>query len=54
MRKTTGKTSATHPLRINWVISSNVPGKIGMSFCPGKRVKNALSGGDWNRDIDLD
>jgi len=54
MRKTTVKTSHTHPLRIDWVTPDNVPGKIGMTFCPGKKVINAISGGDWDRDLDID
>lgn len=48
------KTSVTHPIRIDWVTTVNVPGRIGLTFCPGKKVRNSLSGGDWDRDIDLD
>lgn len=44
------KTSKTHPLRIDWVEPFDVPGRIGMTFCPGKIQKNSMSGGDWNRD----
>lgn len=54
MIKTYAKTSTTHPIRIDWVTPANVPGRIGLTFCPGKKVKNSISGGDWDRDIDLD
>lgn len=49
------KTSESHPLRID-SITPPVPnaGKIGMSFCPGKYVIGAYSGGNWMRDLDAD
>ncbi len=48
------KTSYSHPLRIDLVQPLGVPGSIGMTFCPGKKQKAALSGGEWNRDLDVD
>ena len=48
------KTSQTHPLRIDWVQPLGVPGRIGMTFCPGKKQHDAMSGGDWDRDLALD
>ncbi len=46
------KTSISHPLRIDEV---NVPsgGIIGMTLCPGKKIKSAISG-VWDRDLDID
>jgi len=52
-RKVPPKTSQTHPLFIN---SVNVPwtdGKIGLTFCPGKKGPS-LYGGDWDRDLSTD
>lgn len=48
------KSSVSHPLRIDTVTPIAGTGLIGLSFCPGKRVTNAMSGGNWYRDLDLD
>ena len=48
------KTSQTHPIRIEGVAVPGTTGVIGMTFCPGKVQKNALSGGAWERDLDTD
>lgn len=47
------KTSQTHPLQINAVSVPGTKGLIGMTLCPGKVQKSALSG-DWERDLDTD
>lgn len=47
------KTSKTHPLIINAVNVPMTTGMIGMTLCPGKVQKSALSG-DWARDLDSD
>lgn len=47
------KNSATHPLRIDFVRPGHGWAEIGMSFCPGKKQTEALSG-NWDRDLDLD
>ena len=46
------RTSDTHPLRI---ASLDTPGggRIGMTFCPGKRDPLAMTG-PWARDLDTD
>lgn len=46
------KTSETHPIRID---SVDLPsgGRIGMTFCPGKRDPHAREGA-WYRDLDTD
>ncbi len=47
------RTSDTHPLRIDYVSVPNVRGKIGLTFCPGKRCEG-LYGGTWERDLAKD
>ena len=47
------QTSITHPLRIDYVNAPGTSGVIGMTLCPGKVQKSALSG-DWQRDLELD
>jgi ADP-ribosyl-[dinitrogen reductase] hydrolase len=46
------RTSHSHPLRIDAV---TVPGggRIGMTFCPGKRQAEAMTG-SWERDLGID
>ena len=46
------KTSQSHPLRID-EINLESGGIIGMTFCPGKKQKNAYAG-EWDRDLDTD
>ncbi|GAB3740012.1 cyclin-dependent kinase inhibitor 3 family protein [Silanimonas algicola] len=45
------KTSQSHPLRIDTLPFGS--GKIGLTFCPGKRQSNALNG-VWDRDLAMD
>jgi len=51
------KTSVTHPLQIQHVetrpVGDRPPGRIGMTFCPGKKQHGAYSG-TWDRDLTLD
>lgn len=47
------KTSISHPLRIDEVKAPNGRGIIGMTLCPGKKIKSTKSG-VWNRDLDMD
>jgi ADP-ribosyl-[dinitrogen reductase] hydrolase len=47
----TPKTSVTHPMRIDALPFGR--GSIGLTFCPGKKQTNALSG-IWHRDLELD
>lgn len=48
------KSSLSHPLQIDVVTPISGTGAIGMSFCPGKHIIGALSGGNWYRDLDTD
>lgn len=45
------KTSLTHPIRIAELPALN--GKIGITFCPGKKQAVAQSG-PWDRNLDID
>lgn len=47
------RTSITHPLQIAEVPAGYGMGKVGLTFCPGKKQALALTGA-WNRDLDLD
>lgn len=48
-----GRTSQTHPLRIDTIELPHPFGRIGVTFCPGKKQANALTG-RWYRDLDTD
>ena len=45
------RTSLTHPLIINTIPLS--AGELGLTFCPGKKQPNAMTG-SWDRDITLE
>lgn len=47
------RTSLTHPLQIAEVRPGESCGKIGVTFCPGKKQRGAFTG-DWDRDLGLD
>lgn len=47
------RTSLTHPLQIAEVSAPGATGVIGITFCPGKKQANAMSG-VWDRDLRLD
>ena len=47
------KTSTSHPLRIDSVAVGELGGRIGLTFCPGKKQTDALSG-VWDRSLDDD
>lgn len=46
-------TSDNSPLRVSYVQASGVSGRIGMTFCPGKKQANSYSG-IWERDLETD
>jgi ADP-ribosyl-[dinitrogen reductase] hydrolase len=43
------RTSDSHPIEVSWLPYLN----IGLTFCPGKKQTNSMTGG-WDRDIDKD
>lgn len=47
------RTSLTHPISIAEVRAHPDHGRIGITFCPGKKDSNAMSGA-WDRDLQLD
>lgn len=47
------RTSHSHPLQIAAVSPGNGHGRIGITFCPGKKQPGALTGA-WDRDLGLD
>lgn len=47
------RTSQTHPLKIGTLTLANTSARIGVTFCPGKRQRNAMTG-IWERDLDVD
>src|SRR5208283_1393748 len=51
MRST--KTSRSHPLQVDNLAVEGLSGVIGLTFCPGKKQRGAMSG-DWERDLAAD
>lgn len=47
------RTSLTHPLRIAVVSPGPELGRVGITFCPGKCDRHAMTG-EWVRDLALD
>lgn len=47
------RTSLTHPLQIATVTAGTEFGRVGITFCPGKYDRHAMTG-EWNRDLALD
>ncbi|MBD8676856.1 ADP-ribosylglycohydrolase family protein [Sphingomonas sp. CFBP 13720] len=47
------RTSESHPLHIATISAGPGLGRIGLTFCPGKKQASALTGA-WGRDVDLD
>ncbi|MCA3573740.1 MAG: cyclin-dependent kinase inhibitor 3 family protein [Aestuariivirga sp.] len=49
----TARTSLSHPLQIAEVTAPGAMGGIGITFCPGKKQPDALTGA-WDRDLGID
>jgi protein-tyrosine phosphatase len=47
------RTSETHPLTIATLELGTKPGRIGITFCPGKKQADAITGA-WDRDLRTD
>jgi ADP-ribosyl-[dinitrogen reductase] hydrolase len=47
------RTSLTHPLQIAVVSAGPELGRVGITFCPGKYDRHAMTG-EWVRDLALD
>ncbi|GMH40242.1 hypothetical protein BSKO_08146 [Bryopsis sp. KO-2023] len=46
------RTSESHPITLSWILEHGGGGKLGLCFCPGKKVKR--SGVQWERDLEVD
>lgn len=46
------RTSHSHPITLSWILEHGGGGKLGLCFCPGKKVNR--SGVRWERDLDVD
>lgn len=46
------KTSVSHPIYVDWLVE--VPGRIGLTFAPGKHAASKYGSGTWARDLDAD
>ena len=47
------RTSLSHPLRIDEIEAGDAGGRVGITFCPGKRG-HSLWGRPWERDLAVD
>ncbi len=47
------RTSQTHPLQIAQVRPAPDMGRIGLTFCPGKKQPHGATGA-WDRDVETD
>ncbi len=47
------RTSHSHPLQIAAILAGPGMGRVGLTFCPGKKQASAKSGA-WDRDLDCD
>ena len=47
------RTSSTHPLQIAELVLGPALGRIGITFCPGKKQPDALTGA-WDRNLGID
>jgi ADP-ribosyl-[dinitrogen reductase] hydrolase len=48
------KTSLSDPIQIAVVRPTPQHGRIGITFCPGKKDNYSMSSGPWNRDLSVD
>lgn len=46
------RTSETHPITLSWILEHGGGGKLGLCFCPGKKVNR--SGIQWERNLEMD
>ncbi|MCJ2135177.1 cyclin-dependent kinase inhibitor 3 family protein [Methylobacterium sp. J-026] len=51
--KRTIRTSITHPLKIASITVGDNGGRVGITFCPGKKDPSSV-GGPWDRDLKTD
>ena len=47
-------TSETHPIRVDVVPTDRLPGRLGVTFAPGKKAAGGVERVHWNRDLATD
>ena len=48
-------TSSSDPLRVDWLPQqARKPGRLGLTFAPGKHAAAKYEGGRWERDLGAD
>lgn len=47
------RTSITHPIRVDWLTTAT-PGRVGLTFAPGKHGRSTYENGQWERDLAMD
>ncbi|MDZ7801884.1 MAG: cyclin-dependent kinase inhibitor 3 family protein [Trueperaceae bacterium] len=47
-------TSHTHPIRVDFVPTDPLPGRLGLTLAPGKKATSSVSRVRWDRDLDTD
>ncbi len=47
-------TSESHPIRVDVVADDSLPGRLGLTLAPGKRVVGTITPWSWERDLETD
>ena len=47
-------TSESHPIRVDVVPDPALPGRLGLTLAPGKRVVGTVTPSSWERDLETD
>lgn len=47
-------TSESHPIRVDVVPTPDLPGRLGLTLAPGKRVVGTTTPWSWERDLETD
>jgi len=47
-------TSESHPIRVDVVTDPALPGRLGLTLAPGKRVVGTITPWSWERDLETD
>jgi len=50
------RTSESHPIEVFWVdqAAHGAPGRLGLTFAPGKKGEGLVTGATWDRDVATD
>lgn len=47
-------TSATHPIRVDFVANAPFAGRLGLTLAPGKQAESSVQDATWARDLERD